>query len=107
VIYPLERFFRKLRRYLSRSEWVLRRSRLSRSEDTSSETGSVADQIDGLSRHPNGTSHGQGRLPFLRSLLQRQHYEVATFYSGLPSTTAAVQGEIFYGVCSPSRHSVF
>src|SRR5215510_1829257 len=89
VIYPLELFFRNLRRYFSRSEWILRRSRLSKSEDTSSEPGLLLIQIDGLAQHQMERAMAQGRLPFLRSLLRKQHYEVATFYSGLPSTTPA------------------
>lgn len=98
MIYPLEVFFRRLRRHFSRSEWVLRRSRLSKSEDTRSEPGLLLIQIDGLARHQMERAMAHGRLPFLRSLLNRQNYEVATFYSGLPSTTPAVQGELFYGV---------
>ncbi|MCI0536659.1 MAG: endonuclease/exonuclease/phosphatase family protein [Verrucomicrobiales bacterium] len=98
MIYPLEVFFRRLRRHFSRSEWVLRRSRLSKSEETSSEPGLLLIQIDGLAQQQMERAMAHGRLPFLRSLIQKQHYEVATFYSGLPSTTAAVQGELFYEV---------
>jgi endonuclease/exonuclease/phosphatase family metal-dependent hydrolase len=37
-------------------------------------------------------------MPFLKSLMTREHYCLHTLYSGLPSTTSAVQGELFYGV---------
>jgi endonuclease/exonuclease/phosphatase family metal-dependent hydrolase len=99
VIYPLERFFRELRRHFSRNEWALRRLHLAASEDTGSEPGVLLIQIDGLSRKQMERALARGRLPFLKSLIQGQHYELTTFYSGLPSTTPAVQGELFYGVC--------
>jgi len=38
-----------------------------------------------------------GRMPFLRRLMKRESYELRTFYSGLPSSTPAVQAELFYG----------
>ena len=37
-------------------------------------------------------------MPFLRQLLKRGHFEELSFYSGLPSTTPAVQGEVMFGV---------
>jgi endonuclease/exonuclease/phosphatase family metal-dependent hydrolase len=99
VIQPFETFFRRLRRRFSRSEWALRRLRLKASEETGSEPGLLLIQIDGLSRQQMERAMARGRLPFLRSLVQHQHYETATFYSGLPSTTPAVQGELYYGLC--------
>ncbi|MEX1048375.1 MAG: endonuclease/exonuclease/phosphatase family protein, partial [Akkermansiaceae bacterium] len=38
------------------------------------------------------------RLPFLSRLIHRKHFTLETFYSGLPSTTPAVQAELFFGV---------
>ncbi len=40
------------------------------------------------------------RLPSLRRLSEGGRYEKKRFYSGLPSATPAVQGELFYGVKS-------
>jgi hypothetical protein len=37
-------------------------------------------------------------MPFLSRLLRRKGYRLRTLYSGLPSATPAVQGELFYGV---------
>jgi endonuclease/exonuclease/phosphatase family metal-dependent hydrolase len=99
VIYPLENFFRKLRRHFSRSEWTIRRLRLSTSDDTSPDPGLLLIQIDGLSRRQMERAMERGRLPFLRRLLRMEHYQLHTFYSGLPSSTPAVQGELHYGVC--------
>ncbi len=57
-------------------------------------------QIDGLSRTQLEYALKTGRMPFLKSLLEKEHYETHSFYSGLPSSTSAVQGELFYGVRS-------
>jgi len=37
-------------------------------------------------------------MPYLSRLLRQRHFSLESFYSGVPSTTPAVQGEIFYGV---------
>lgn len=55
-------------------------------------------QIDGLARDQFDRALRAGRLPFLRSLLRRRGYTQRTFYSGLPASTPAVQGELYYGV---------
>ena len=55
-------------------------------------------QIDGLSQPQFERGLDRGELPFLRRLIKREHYQVHTHYSGLPSTTPAVQAELFYGV---------
>jgi hypothetical protein len=55
-------------------------------------------QIDGLSRHQFEAAAAGGRLPFLRSLISRGQLGLRSFYSGIPSTTPAVQAEIFFGI---------
>ncbi|MEP4682225.1 MAG: hypothetical protein ABJ015_11315, partial [Rhodopirellula bahusiensis] len=60
--------------------------------------GLIMIQIDGLSRRELENAIEQGRMPFLKSLLDRQGYRLHSFYSGLPSSTPAVQGELFYGI---------
>ena len=87
-----------MRRRINRSEWAIRRFRLSTSEDSSTEPGLLLIQIDGLSRLQMERALRRKRLPFLNSLLRRQSYELSTFYSGIPSTTPAVQAELHYGV---------
>src|SRR6185436_7899654 len=68
----IESYLRGIRRRLSRSEWAIRHLGLTPSE---------------------GTSEAQ-------RLLKREGYEMHTFYPGLPSTTPAVQAELYYGVRS-------
>lgn len=60
--------------------------------------GLIMIQIDGLSRRQLEAAMSAGRMPYLSRLLQRRHFSLGSFYSGVPSTTPAVQGEIFYGV---------
>ena len=55
-------------------------------------------QIDGLSAAQLERALERGELPFLRRLVRRENYQVHAHYSGLPSTTPAVQAELFYGV---------
>ena len=89
---------RRARRSLSRSEWSIHLLRLAPSVDTAAEPGLVLIQIDGLSRLQLEAALDAGKMPFLRRLLQREHYQLRPMFSGVPSTTPAVQGELFYGV---------
>ena len=60
--------------------------------------GLVLIQIDALSRPQLHSALKAGRMPFLEKLLQKRGYHLHSFYSGIPSSTPAVQGELFYGV---------
>jgi endonuclease/exonuclease/phosphatase family metal-dependent hydrolase len=66
-------------------------------ENADATTGLVLIQIDGLAQDQLLKAIERGRMPFLRRLLSHERYRVRTMYSGLPSTTPAVQGELFYG----------
>ncbi|CAA9892130.1 Oxidoreductase [Candidatus Methylobacter favarea] len=98
MIGRIEAFIRKLRRGLSRSEWLARLLRLPRSAGPATEPGLVLIQIDGLAH--SQLSHGlkQGGMPFLQRLIKRERYRLHPQYAGIPSTTAAVQAELFYGI---------
>jgi len=89
---------RRLRHNLSRSVWLARLLRLPVSEGASSRPGLVMIQIDGLGQSQFEHALERGELPFLRRLIKRKNYRVHLHYSGLPATTPAVQGELFYGV---------
>lgn len=88
----------KLRRALSRNEWLVRLLKLPRSPETACQPGLVLIQVDGLSHRQFRRALARGRLPYLRRLLRREAYRLLPLYSGLPSSTPAVQGELFYGV---------
>ncbi len=94
----VEAFFRRIRRRLTHREWAARRRSRSRAEGKGEEPGLLLIQIDGLSRTQLERAMTRRRLPFLRRLLQREEYQLHDFYPGLPSTTAAVQAELYYGV---------
>ncbi|MEP6662199.1 MAG: endonuclease/exonuclease/phosphatase family protein [Verrucomicrobiota bacterium] len=94
----IDQFLRRSRRKINRSEWAIRRFKLSTFENTRTAPGLLLIQIDGLSRRQMERALHRKRLPFLKTLIERQHYELNTFYSGIPSTTPAVQAELHYGV---------
>jgi endonuclease/exonuclease/phosphatase family metal-dependent hydrolase len=94
----VEAIWHRFRRRLSRDEWAIRHLGLSTSEGTSEEPGLLLIQIDGLPRRQVEAAMAAGRMPFLRRLRDHGQYPLHTFYSGLPSTTPAVQGELYYGV---------
>jgi endonuclease/exonuclease/phosphatase family metal-dependent hydrolase len=98
MIYRMEVWYRTLRRWFNRSEWMLTLLGLDKQVATDSKTGLLIVQIDGLSTSQLQTALGNKRLPFLHKLINTEHYQVHELYSGVPSTTPAVQAELFYGV---------
>jgi endonuclease/exonuclease/phosphatase family metal-dependent hydrolase len=98
MLNAVETLIRKLRRGISRNEWLVHLLHLSRSQGTGAEPGLVLIQIDGLSRPQMEEALARGRLPFLERLIDRHGYRIYSQYSGLPSSTPSVQGELFYGV---------
>jgi hypothetical protein len=55
-------------------------------------------QIDGLSLPALRRAMDAGRADTLRALAERGGWRLRPLYAGLPSTTPAVQAELFYGV---------
>jgi len=93
-----ETFLRKLRRWSSRSEWLIRLLRLTKAQGTGSEPGLVLIQIDGLSRRQLERAMAERHLPFLTRLRREHQYELHSLYSGMPSSTPAMTAELLYGV---------
>jgi endonuclease/exonuclease/phosphatase family metal-dependent hydrolase len=93
----LTRIWRQIRRRISRNEWAVWLLGLSRSQELPTEAGLILVQIDGLAETQLHRAMENGRMPFLKSLLEKEHYRNYTFYSGLPSSTPSVQGELYYG----------
>lgn len=96
MVYTFEILRRKIRRVFDRSELLRRLMRLP-AEDTWG-PGVLLIQLDGLAYDQLKRAISQGRMPFVRRLLHRENYELASFYSGQPATTPAVQGELHYNV---------
>lgn len=91
---------RWLRRVLNRTRLASRLLGVRRPSGEAEQPGLIILQIDGLSRTQFERAIAKGNLPFLAKLLRRDHFTLESFYSGMPSTTPAVQGEVFYGVRS-------
>jgi endonuclease/exonuclease/phosphatase family metal-dependent hydrolase len=97
VIGRLHARWRLLRSFFSRSEWMARLLGL-RVFPEDGVPGLLMIQIDGFSHQELQRALKRKEMPFLARLLKREHYEVRRLYSGLPSNTPAMQGELFYGV---------
>ncbi len=98
MLAPIEAYFRNLRRFFSRSEWAIRHLGLTPVEGHSEEPGLLLIQIDGLAHRQLEAAIAKGSMPFLERLRDRGHYAMHTFYPGLPTSTPAVQAELYYGV---------
>jgi endonuclease/exonuclease/phosphatase family metal-dependent hydrolase len=101
IIYDIPK---KIRNLFSRIEWDIKLFRYPKCERKSDEPGIIMIQIDGLSKNDFEKAVNSGRMPFLENLLKKNGYKLYSLYSGLPSTTPAVQGELFFGIktCVPS-----
>ena len=100
----LNALMRRLGRVFSLSEWMIGAQKAIRAQAPSTETGLVLIQIDGLSRNQLEQALSAGRMPFLQKLVREEGYSIRSMYSGLPSSTPAVQGELMFGVktCVPA-----
>ncbi len=94
----MEALLKHIRRTFSRSRWLARLLRLPASEGSPTRPGLIMVQIDGLSQGQFDQAIARGEMPFLRRLMKSHGYQSHAHYSGLPSTTPAVQSELFYGV---------
>lgn len=88
---------RRWRAVWNRSEWMWRLLSLPPAPDDG-RPGLVMIQIDGFSHMELQRALKQHEMPFLARLLKREQYELRRMYSGLPSNTPAMQGELFYGI---------
>ena len=93
----LTRFWKDVCRFFRPNEWAIWLLGLKRSTAKPNERGLILIQIDGLSKSQMKRAVEGGRMPFLKSLLDKENYSSHDFYSGLPSSTPAVQGELYYG----------
>jgi hypothetical protein len=94
----LRAWARWLRRKLGRTHWIARILRINRQPSTESGRGLIMLQIDGLARRQFERALTEGRLRCIRSLIEERRFSLESFYSGIPSTTPAVQAEIFFGI---------
>ena len=95
--YRLQRKYRRVREWCNKAELSVRLLNLPKSEEPKGKPGLVLIQVDGLSRVQFDRAYRFGRMPFLRKLRNKEQHRLLSFYSGVPSTTPAVQGELLYG----------
>lgn len=93
----LTKLWNKFLRMVRRSEWIVWLMGLPRTKAEPTDPGLVLIQIDGLSREQLKRAIDEGRMPFLKRLLEKESYNNHRLYSGLPASTPAVQGELYYG----------
>ena len=94
----LEARARRWLRVVERGEWYLRLLGLPVCQGAANEPGLLMVQIDGLGHHHLQAAMAEGRMPFLRGLLEKEDFVLRELYPGAPATTPAMQGELFYGV---------
>lgn len=104
MIYRAEKLYRQLKRISSRNRFVVWLFGMTKASNKDHKHGLIILQIDGLSHAQFKKAASSGTMPFLNSLLNDDHYSLHSLYSGVPSSTPAVQGELFYGVrgCVPA-----
>jgi len=90
--------FRLLRRWISRREWTVRLLGLEVFPAKPDTAGVILLQIDGLAQKQFERALARGKMPFVRRLWSAGDYRLESFYSGVPSTTPAVQAELFFGI---------
>jgi endonuclease/exonuclease/phosphatase family metal-dependent hydrolase len=99
ILFRLEVWRRRIRRVFTRGGVLRRIFGLEISPGSSPNApGLLLLQIDGLAYRQLERALSNNRMPFLASLLRREGYRLVSMYSGLPSSTPAVQGELYYGV---------
>ncbi len=108
MLAKIESFLRQARFTISSNQWLVRvlglSSQATEQRADGDRKGLLLIQIDGLSRRQLERAMANNYMPFLSSLLAKDGYHLESLYSGLPSSTPAVQGELFYGVkgCVPA-----
>ena len=91
---PLDDLVLGLQRFVDR---VIRRARRG-GAPTPGRRRLLVVQIDGLSRAVLELALAQGRMPFLRRVIERGGWRLHPMFVGLPSSTPAFQMAAMYGV---------
>jgi endonuclease/exonuclease/phosphatase family metal-dependent hydrolase len=94
----LEILASRIRRSVSRTRWAARLlGHVSPPPGEHREAGLLLIQIDGLGMDVLREALAEDRMPFLADLMVSEGYSLHDLYTGLPSSTPAVQAELYYG----------
>ncbi len=96
----IEILMARLRHLVSRNRWSARLLGYHIDKPGGHEPGLVLIQIDGLGHEILLQAMAEGRMPFLKHLLEAEDRQLHRLYTGMPSSTPGVQAELFYGVKS-------
>ncbi len=91
-------FLRKVQNEFSVGDWSFRLLNRPAHIEKKDTTGLIIFKIDGLGHDQFEKALKKNRLPFIRQIIRKGDASVKKFYSGMPSTTPAVQAELFFGV---------
>jgi endonuclease/exonuclease/phosphatase family metal-dependent hydrolase len=100
----IEIFIKRILRIFNPDELMISILNLSRPKKPYEQPGLIMIQIDGLGYTQFMKALENGRMPHLKKMLNTEGYACSRLYSGIPSSTPSVQGELFYGVksCVPA-----
>ncbi len=99
MIQRIEMPIRRIRRFFSRAYWFMHWLGVSKfTPPMGDEHGILLIRIDGLSHQQLEKALLRNKMPFLKKLQKQEGYRLHSLYSGIPSTTPAVEAELFYGV---------
>ncbi|MBI3313807.1 MAG: endonuclease/exonuclease/phosphatase family protein [Candidatus Omnitrophica bacterium] len=87
----------KIRWALEPSRWMIHLLGLSKEVTSQKQPGLILIQIDGLSYSHFHQAMKRGYLHFVKGLTTDEGYHDWHHYSGVPSSTPAIQAELFYG----------
>jgi endonuclease/exonuclease/phosphatase family metal-dependent hydrolase len=93
----LKQYLFDIRNRLSRSKWAAGLLDLPCIPNGKLKPGLVMIQVDGLSCRQFQRALQHNRLTHIQRLVGSGTYALKSFYSGIPSTTPAVQAELFFG----------
>ncbi len=95
MIFRIGSLLYKIRSLLSRTHCAARLLGFTHTADVMPQPGIILLQIDGLSYAQ--LERSKNRTPFISRMVADRAFHPKPFYSGFPSTTPAVQAELFYG----------
>jgi endonuclease/exonuclease/phosphatase family metal-dependent hydrolase len=93
-----EVFVRKILNIFNADEIMIGLLNLTRLKKRVEQPGLIMIQVDGLGFAQLQIALKKNKMPNLKRILKKEAFTSTRMYSGIPSSTPAVQGELFYGI---------